>query len=194
MLNLLIEDITWSHDRTSASAHFGRAARGERSKTGREQGVIFDEPYSIEILRRRCAGQDPKTRVFKITAQHKNRWWRAAARSVRGDEKLVGPPHTFVTPAPAGTSPSPPATGPSPKFNDEDAGRHPRVCNVMHDRTYGSLSALNNLNTFFDQVKPYSFSVYRGHQRLGKDSASDFEPRVPRGTMPSAGALHRAGS
>ena len=64
----------------------------------------------------------------------------------------------------------------------------------MHDRTCGSLSALNNLNTFFDKVKPYPFSTHRGHQRLGKDSASDFEPRVSRGTVPSAGVLHRAGS
>ena len=35
MVNLLGRDLSWSHDGDRVSAHFGRADRGESSKTGR---------------------------------------------------------------------------------------------------------------------------------------------------------------
>ena len=94
MLNLRVEDLTWSLDRSTVSAHFGRASRGDSSKTGREQGVIFDEPYTVAVLKRRTKGLGPGEVVFKIKAEHYRRWWRAAARAMLRSSDKIGPPHS----------------------------------------------------------------------------------------------------
>jgi len=94
MFNLRAEDLAWSLDRSTVSAHFGRAARGDSSKTGREQGVVFDEPYTMAVLKRRTKGLAHDELVFKIKAEHYRRWWRAAARAVLGSSDKIGPPHS----------------------------------------------------------------------------------------------------
>ena len=94
MVNLLRRDLSWSHDGDRVSAHFGRAERGESSKTGREQGVVFECPYVIDILKRRSANLGTKDRVFPIAAATYAKWWRAALRHVLGDPSRGGPPHS----------------------------------------------------------------------------------------------------
>lgn len=91
LVQLRVADLSFDAHAQSMSAHFGRASRGESSKTGREQGVVFDEPHSVQILRRRIAGKKPDDRVFSISADVYRKWWRATSRAVGVD---VGPPHT----------------------------------------------------------------------------------------------------
>ena len=42
-----------------ATLMLGVSSRGESAKTGRDQGVVLDEPTSFEILSRRCKGKAP---------------------------------------------------------------------------------------------------------------------------------------
>ena len=98
LFSLRVEDVVFS-DATATggpgvAAYFGRAHRGESCKTGREQGVVFDEPLSYEILKRRCHGKKPSAKVFRISSQLYRRWWRWATCKVLGPDNKVGPPHS----------------------------------------------------------------------------------------------------
>jgi integrase len=91
IVNLRIEDVVFTSDALSCALLLGRSKRGESVKTGRDQGVIPDEPYSIEILRRRVANQPPSAKVFPITHAQYGEWWRKAAAALKVSP---GPPHS----------------------------------------------------------------------------------------------------
>ena len=74
---------------------FGRATRGESSKTGRDQGVQLDDPYARAVVRRRIKNKQPKDKVFNITESRFGQLWKEAANVVTGDHRLVGPPHSL---------------------------------------------------------------------------------------------------
>ena len=104
LFGLRIEDVVFNTTATggpTVAAYFGRVHRGESCKTGREQGVVFDEPLSYEILERRCTScslsppiKKPSDKVFRITSTLYRRWWRWAACKVLGPDNKVGPPHS----------------------------------------------------------------------------------------------------
>ena len=91
---LRAKHLSWAHDGLSVAAAFGLRESMLRSKTGWDQGVVFDEPYSLLVLRRRVKGLEPDGRVFPLSSSVYGRWWRAAARAVLGDPGGAGPPHT----------------------------------------------------------------------------------------------------
>ena len=72
----------------------GRSERGDRSKTGRDQGVSLDDPYSRGVLLRRLEGLGPDDRVFPITAAQYRLWWNKAGRAVLGSTAHVPSPHS----------------------------------------------------------------------------------------------------
>ena len=89
------QDVVFSQDKRSAALLFGRATRGDSSKTGRDQGVQVDCPYCIQILRRRLHDlRADKDLVFPISAAVYRQWWRRASREVLGEETAAGPPHS----------------------------------------------------------------------------------------------------
>ena len=94
MVGLLAGDLVWAPGQQSVAAHFGQGERGERSKTGRGQGVIFKDPHVVAILSRRLEGLKPADRVFPMTFQRYGTWLRSAARGVCGADRQVGPPHS----------------------------------------------------------------------------------------------------
>ena len=78
-----------------ATLLLGVSSRGESSKTGRDQGVVLDEPHSFQILQQRCAGKRPHEKVFqRLTALNYGKWWRWAAQQACGDSSGAGPPHS----------------------------------------------------------------------------------------------------
>ena len=66
---------------------FGRSSRGERSKTGCDQGVSLDEPYSKEIVRARLKGLAPDDRLFPVTSNQYPQWWGRAADAILGKDR-----------------------------------------------------------------------------------------------------------
>ena len=72
----------------------GRSDRGERSKTGRNQGVSLDDPYAQCVVRRRIQGLGPEDRVFPLSAANYRLWWTRACRAVLGSKATVPPPHS----------------------------------------------------------------------------------------------------
>ena len=98
MLQALVEDVVFSPPREVppyAALHVGVASRGESSKTGRGQGIVFDAPRSLALLRASVQGKSAQDRLFRISSDLYKRWWRAAAKGVCGaQEHLVGPAHS----------------------------------------------------------------------------------------------------
>ena len=92
LVQVLGEDVIDGED--DVGLLFGRAKRGESSKTGRGQGVVMDEPWTKEILRRRAQECGARGRIFNITADVYRQWWYKAAEAVVGSREEVGPPHT----------------------------------------------------------------------------------------------------
>ena len=91
--NLQKRDVVYSTQGNDVRACclFGRAGRGESSKTGRNQGVVLDEPHSLQILQKRCEGLCPKDKVFNISREAARKWWLTAAKAVGGN---IGPVHS----------------------------------------------------------------------------------------------------
>ena len=76
-----------------AAVRLGESRRGESTKTGRDQGVLFDDPSSIQLLRRRTTGKKPGDRVFSLAKSVYTQWyWRAAEKTKV--KKWVRPPHS----------------------------------------------------------------------------------------------------
>ena len=76
-----------------AAVRLGESRRGESTKTGRDQGVLFDDPSSIQLLRRRTKGKKPGDRVFSLSKGVYTQWyWRAAEKTKV--KKWVRPPHS----------------------------------------------------------------------------------------------------
>eukprot|EP00972_Heterocapsa_arctica_P030067 4432023-Heterocapsa_arctica.AAC.1 len=59
MTGLKVDDVMDDLDMDVTILKFGRSDRGESSKTGRNQGVRLDWPWSRRILRERCRGRKP---------------------------------------------------------------------------------------------------------------------------------------
>ena len=93
LFGLQCSDVTFDMERRLAALNLGVAARGESSKTGREQGVLVEASYPFEILLRRCQGCEADERVFPISAELYRKWWHSASRAL-SCEHLAGPPHT----------------------------------------------------------------------------------------------------
>jgi integrase len=72
----------------------GRGKRGERCKSGRDQGVVLDEPYCRDMLRRRICNLPDDAKIFNITADKYRRWWTWASEKVLGDGAAAGTPHS----------------------------------------------------------------------------------------------------
>ena len=77
-----------------ATLSLGRGKRGERCKSGRDQGVVLDEPYSAGILDRRLKKLKPSGRVFTMSADIYRRLWKVAAAEVTGQLMGAGVPHS----------------------------------------------------------------------------------------------------
>ena len=92
-LNLQVQDVVFSDG--VATLLLGVASRGESAKTGRNQGVVLDEPLSFSRLQSRCAGKQMTDKVFpRLSAPIYSKWWRWAARKACGDPNGAGPPHS----------------------------------------------------------------------------------------------------
>jgi integrase len=91
LLNLRASDVSVGDNQVIL--FLGRSERGDRSKTGRNQGVSLDSPYAHDVLRRRIAGLRPSDRVFPITANQYRSWWTRAAKAVLKTSS-VPPPHS----------------------------------------------------------------------------------------------------
>ena len=61
---------------------FGRAERGERSKTGQGQGLLVDYPGTREMLRARLSQVSPGDKIFKISQRTYRQLWHAASTSL----------------------------------------------------------------------------------------------------------------
>ena len=59
---------------TTTCLQFGRSSRGESSKTGRNQGVMFDEAHSTRVMQRLCDGKAPKDKIFAISTETARKW------------------------------------------------------------------------------------------------------------------------
>ena len=98
LFSLRVEDVIFTRNSSGglegAALLLGRAHRGESCKTGREQGVVMDEPLSVEVLERLCSNKASSARVFRINATIYRQWWKWAARKVLGPGHKVGPPHS----------------------------------------------------------------------------------------------------
>jgi len=79
---------------SAATLLLGKVERGEGCKSGRDQGVVLDEPNSMDILQRTLAGKKPGEKVFDIGADNYRRYWRKAAKEVLGDSQAAGTPHS----------------------------------------------------------------------------------------------------
>jgi hypothetical protein len=79
-------------DTNTCIVQFGVASRGESAKTGRDQGIIMDEPYSVAILRRRLVNLSQQAKVFPVSHVDYLKWWRAAATAIGCPG--IGPPHS----------------------------------------------------------------------------------------------------
>ena len=71
---------------------FGRVGRGERSKTGHNQGILIDYPATKDTLQIRTASTLPKDKLFKLMQQEYRKLWHAAATDMEITH-LVGRPH-----------------------------------------------------------------------------------------------------
>ena len=76
MVNIRAEDI--KARKGTMAVHLGRSERGESTKSGRDQGVVFEDPYAIEIMARRVKDLGKRDRVFPITTDAIRRWWNKA--------------------------------------------------------------------------------------------------------------------
>ena len=73
----------------------GVGARGESTKTGRNQGVVLDEPLSYTLLKKRCKNRKPHEKVFdRLTPLNYSQWWKWAARKACGSSSGAGKPHS----------------------------------------------------------------------------------------------------
>jgi integrase len=88
LISLRVEDVVQDGD--TIALRFGRSSRGESVKTGRDQGVLLDEPHSKAIIRRLIKGKQAKDKVFGISAAAYRKWWHFAAEKVGVSQ----PPHT----------------------------------------------------------------------------------------------------
>ena len=77
-----------------ATLLLGRGDRGEGCKSGRDQGVVMDEPHSYDILCRAIAGKKPDDRVFPISQMDYGNLWRKTAKELTGDPRAAGTPHS----------------------------------------------------------------------------------------------------
>jgi len=92
LFQLRIQDVVMTND--TAALLLGQSQRGEGCKSGRDQGVVMDEPHSVDVLRRLTAGRDNDQKVFELTADEYRRFWKKAAKEVLGDSKAAGTPHS----------------------------------------------------------------------------------------------------
>ena len=95
LLQVQVRDIVDNPTEDRLVFLFGRASRGESSKTGRDQGVQLDDPYARSVVGRRIRHKQPKDKVFDITESRFRQLWKEAANVVTGDHRLVGPPHSL---------------------------------------------------------------------------------------------------
>ena len=107
LFQLRVEDVLFQENAEGtrvATLLLGRGERGERCKSGRNQGVVLDEPYSAEIFGKRVReaisaasknrGRQAKARIFTITADTYRRLWKIAAQAVTGNREGAGVPHS----------------------------------------------------------------------------------------------------
>ena len=71
---------------------FGRAERGERSKTGHGQGLLVDYPATRHMLAERLRGKKPTDKIFGLSQQSYRKWWYLASEAL-GIRDVVGRPH-----------------------------------------------------------------------------------------------------
>lgn len=81
-----------SHELPGVALLLGRKHRGERSKTGQEQGVKLEDEFVVRVLAALAALVPPDSRVF-ITADAFRRIWRSTLEKL--DMGWVGPPHSL---------------------------------------------------------------------------------------------------
>ena len=93
LFQLRVQDVILH--RGTATLLLGVSSRGESAKTGRDQGVVLDEPFSYEILHRRCSNLNQGDKVFpRLSALTYTKWWRWAAKQACGDSNGAGKPHS----------------------------------------------------------------------------------------------------
>jgi len=90
---LLAGDV--SDDGTHVAMEFGVQERGERSKTGHNQGVVARTQAARTFLRERKAFRRPQDKLFKLTPEEFRKQWQQAVRELGLEHKAVGPPHVL---------------------------------------------------------------------------------------------------
>ena len=94
LIQLRVEDVIINEETEVSTILLGRSSRGETCKGGRDQGAVMDNPWSTQILKRRCKGKTGKVKVFTITAHRYRKLWQWAAKQVTGDPHAAGTPHS----------------------------------------------------------------------------------------------------
>ena len=92
LFQLRVEDVIFADD--TATLLLGKGARGEGCKSGRDQGVVMDEPNSVALLRKAVTGKANNDKVFDIGADNYRRHWTKAAKEVLGNATAAGTPHS----------------------------------------------------------------------------------------------------
>ena len=87
--NLRVGDV--ADDGEKIAFVMGVAERGERTKTGRNQGVILDSPTLATEWRARLAGRPRSEKVFNFTQQTFFAAWEDAKKKMH--MTFLGPPH-----------------------------------------------------------------------------------------------------
>ena len=89
LCELECQDVVLRHDKVIV--HLGRSSRVSRSKTGRDQGVVLEDPYATSVLRRRCRGLSPSDKVLPVSPSQYRYWWGLAASAALGKSHQTSP-------------------------------------------------------------------------------------------------------
>ncbi len=98
-LQLVKGDVFWDRDNGCALA-LGVRERGERSKTGSNQGVLVDRVYVSDMLRALADTLQDGEPFFPISAIEYRRSWWSAVQDINC-QKICGPPHSLRHSGPA---------------------------------------------------------------------------------------------
>lgn len=84
------EDVHFAQGRVAIV--LGDPSRGDTTKTGARQGIIFDYPGSVNLIRKYYDKTRPGDRLFKLNPAQFSRIWRGAAKKLGW---WAGPPHVL---------------------------------------------------------------------------------------------------
>lgn len=87
-----IQGVDVSFGEQQCSVELGIAERGETTKTGSKQGVVFDYSGSARILLKYLKRRGKRRKLFSISTHHFSQAWRKASEKLK---HAPGPPHSL---------------------------------------------------------------------------------------------------